>query len=199
MLLVGLTGGIGSGKSTVAAMLVARGAAVVDADQIARDVVAPETPAFRRVVERFGCEVVAPDGTLDRARLAGVVFADDRARDDLNAIVHPEVMRVIEARVEELKATDSVVVLDVPLLVEVGGAGGLDLVVVVEAREETRVERLARDRGMTSEDVRARIAAQASSRERRALADVVIENDAGEDELRASVDELWELLEARRR
>ncbi|MFA5889568.1 MAG: dephospho-CoA kinase [Actinomycetota bacterium] len=194
MLLVGLTGGIGAGKSTVSGMLAAHGAVVVDADRIARDVVEPGTPAFRRIVERFGPDVVRPDGTLDRARLASRVFEDDAARDELNAIVHPEVMRVIASRVEELKDGGSVVVLDVPLLLEIGGGEGLDCVVVVEADEDARIDRVVNDRGMSARDVRARIAAQASSQQRRALADVVLSNDGTPEELRTQVDALWERL-----
>jgi len=194
VLLVGLTGGIGAGKSTVSGMLAAHGAVVVDADRIARDVVEPGTPAFRRIVERFGPDVVRPDGTLDRARLASRVFEDDAARDELNAIVHPEVMRVIASRVEELKDGGSVVVLDVPLLLEIGGGEGLDCVVVVEADEDARIDRVVNDRGMSARDVRARIAAQASSQQRRALADVVLSNDGTPEELRTQVDALWERL-----
>lgn len=197
MLLVGLTGGIGAGKTTVADLLAARGAIVMDADRIAREVVAPGTPALRRIVERFGPEVLAPDGSLDRARLAETVFRDDDARAALNGITHPEVMRVIAERLEGYVGTDAIVVLDVPLLVEIGG-GGADLLVVVGAGEEARVERLARARAMNPADVRARMAAQASDAEREAPADVLIRNDGTEEELAAQVDALWaRLVEAR--
>lgn len=196
MLLVGLTGGIGAGKSTVSEMLAAHGAVVVDADRIARDAQEPGTPAFRRIVERFGSDVVRPDGSLDRARLASIVFDDDVARDELNAIVHPEVMRVIAARVEEMKNSHSVVVLDVPLLLEIGGGEGLDCVVVVEAEEDARIDRVVTARGMSARDVRARIAAQASSQQRRALADVVLLNDGTLKDLQTQVDALWERLAA---
>lgn len=197
MLLVGLTGGIGAGKTTVADLLAARGAIVMDADRIAREVVAPGTPALRRIVERFGPEVLAPDGSLDRARLAETAFRDDDARAALNGITHPEVMRVIAERLEGYVGTDAIVVLDVPLLVEIGG-GGADLLVVVGAGEEARVERLARARAMSPADVRARMAAQASDAEREALADVLIRNDGTEEELAAQVDALWaRLVEAR--
>lgn len=194
MLLVGLTGGIGAGKSTVGRMLAARGAVLVDADAIVRDLQRPGTGVHARIVERFGPGVVGPDGSLDRARLAEMVFRDEDARNDLNAIVHPEVMRRIAEQVEALTGTDAVVVLDVPLLVEIGGGEGLDIVVVVTADEETRIERLMRDREMSASDVRARMAVQASEEQREALADCVIHNDGTERELRAQVDALWERL-----
>lgn len=193
-----MTGGIGAGKSTVARALADRGAIVIDADVIARDVVAPGTAAFRRVVERFGPSVVAPDGTLDRAVVAHLVFRDDDKRAALNAIVHPEVMREIAEQVEAMKDSDAVVVLDVPLLVEIGGGEGLDLRVTVEADEETRVARVVRARDMNPEDVRARIAVQASPEQREALADVVIHNDGTEEDLRAHVDVLWERIQTAR-
>jgi dephospho-CoA kinase len=190
-----LTGGIGSGKSTVAEMLAARGAVVVDADAIVRALQAPGTDVYRRIVERFGPGVVRDDGTLDRTRLAEIVFRDEDARATLNAITHPEVMRAIAERTSELAATDRVVVLDVPLLVEVGGGEGLDLVVVVEAGEDVRVQRVVRARGIEAEDVRARMGAQASPAQRRVLADVVVRNDGTEEDLRAQVAGLWERLE----
>jgi dephospho-CoA kinase len=196
MQLVGLTGGIGAGKSTVAAMLAERGAVVIDADAIVRDLYAPGSAVHRRIVERFGDRVVLPDGSLDRAKIAQAVFADDDARHALNAIVHPEVMAVIAQRVDELKASDSVVVLDVPLLVEVGGREGLDLVVVVDAGEDARIARLTSERGMSADDARARMSVQASTEQRRALADVLIRNDASVDDLRAQVDAVWDRLGA---
>jgi dephospho-CoA kinase len=191
---VGLTGGVGSGKSTVSALLAERGAVVIDADAIAREVVEPGTPGLAAVVERFGPEILAPDGSLDRRKLASVVFADERARADLNAIVHP----LVGARTVELMAAaapEAVIVYDVPLLVENGMAAGFDVVVVVLAAEETRVARLA-GRGMHEDDARARIKAQATDDERRAVADVVIDNDGTFDELRAQVDALWTRLTA---
>lgn len=191
MLLVGLTGGIGAGKSTVAALLSERGATVIDADLIVRDLYEPGTDVYRMVVERFGRGIVRPNRQIDRPRLAEIVFADEEARAALNAIVHPEVMQIVSERIDALKDSDTVAVLDVPLLVEVGGGEGLDLIVVVEAAEHTRVSRLVKDRGMRPEDVRARITAQATPEERAALADVVIRNDGDEAELKNQVDMLW--------
>jgi dephospho-CoA kinase len=188
---VGLTGGVGSGKSTVAALLARHGAVVIDADALAREVVEPGSPGFDAVVARFGSTVVT-DGRLDRAALAGLVFGDERALAELNAIVHP----LVGERAAELMAAvppDQVVVYDVPLLVEADLAAGFDVVVVVEAPAETRLARLQR-RGLSTEDANARMAAQASDEERRAAADVVIENDGSEAELKERVDELWTLL-----
>ena len=190
MLRVGLTGGIGSGKSTVATLLTRRGAVVVDADRIAREVVEPGTPGLATVVEAFGEHVLAADGSLDRPALAAVVFADPDARARLDGIVHPLVRR----RAAELIAglpDDAVVVHDVPLLVETGQAGGYDLVVVVETDPETRVTRLV-ERGLPEDDARARIAAQATDEQRRAVADVVLDNRGTPEELAAQVDRLWD-------
>lgn len=197
MLLVGLTGGIGAGKSTVAAMLEARGAVVIDADRIVRDLQRPGTEVYRQIVARFGSAAVLPDGSLDRDALGDTVFRDDDARAALNAIVHPEVMRAIAEQVRSFADTDTVVVLDVPLLVEVGGGEGLDLTVVVEATEDARVARLVAERHMDPDQVRVRMAAQASPEQRRALADVVITNDADMTALARQVDELWKTIEER--
>jgi dephospho-CoA kinase len=189
VLRIGLTGGIGSGKSTVAALLAERGAVVVDADRLAREVVEPGTPGLAAVVEEFGREVLTDDGALDRAALAAVVFADPAARARLDAIVHPRV----RARAAELVAAApprSVVVQDVPLLVETGQAGSFDLVVVVETDPETRVSRLV-DRGLSAADARARIASQASDEQRRAVADVVLANNGTPEELAAQVQRFW--------
>lgn len=187
---VGLTGGIGSGKSSVARRFAELGALVVDADALAREVVAGGTPGLARVVEEFGADVLRPDGTLDRPALGRVVFGDPDALARLNGIVHP----LVRARAAELIAAappGAVVVQDVPLLVETGQADRYDLVVVVEAPAAERVARLVRDRGMTEDEVRARMAAQASDDERRAVADVVIVNDADLATLRDRVDEVW--------
>jgi dephospho-CoA kinase len=189
VLRIGLTGGIGSGKSTVSALLAARGAVIVDADRIAREVVEPGTPGLAQVVETFGEQVLAADGSLDRAALAAVVFADPEARRQLDGIVHP----LVRARASDLAAAappDAVVVNDVPLLVETGQASSYDLVLVVEADPETRVSRLVR-RGLTAEDARARMEAQASDGQRRAVADVVLDNSGTPEELAEQVDRFW--------
>jgi dephospho-CoA kinase len=197
VLRVGLTGGIGAGKSSVARRLAAHGAVVVDADAIAREVVAPGTPGLAAVLAEFGAGVRGADGGLDRPALAKIVFADQDALARLNAIVHP----LVGARRAELvaaAAADAVVVDDVPLLVETGAAGAFDLVLVVAAPQEVRIERLARDRGMSAAEARSRIAAQATDAQRAAAADVVIDNDATPAELDARVDEVWrDLVEPR--
>lgn len=187
---IGLTGGIGSGKSSVARRLAELGAWVVDADQLAREVVAPGTPGLAAVLREFGDDVRAPDGSLDRARLGQRVFTDPDARHRLNAIVHP----LVAARSAELMASappGAVLVYDVPLLVENGLASAYDLVVVVEAPVEERLDRLTRDRGMSEQQGRDRIAAQATDEQRRAVADVVIVNDGTLEQLAARVDTLW--------
>jgi dephospho-CoA kinase len=196
MLEVGLTGGIGSGKSEVSRLLGSYGAIVIDADELAREVVAPGTRGLAQVIDEFGADVVRADGSLDRERLASLVFGDDGARQRLNAIVHP----LVGERSAALKAgasVDAVVVHDVPLLVEAGLAGLYDFVVVVDVPVETQVARLVRLRGMTEADARARMAAQASREERRAVADVVIDNSGSFEELEAQVRELWEELRQR--
>jgi dephospho-CoA kinase len=187
---IGLTGGIGSGKSSAARRFAELGALVIDADLVAREVVEPGTDGLAAVVAEFGPEVLDAGGRLDRPALARIVFADEAARGRLNAILHPR----IRARVAERIAAappGTVVVQDVPLLAETGQAGSFDLVVVVEAPVELRVQRLARDRGMPAEEARARIAAQATDEQRRAIADVVIVNDGTPEDLRARVDEIW--------
>jgi len=187
---IGLTGGIGSGKSTAAARFAELGALVIDADVLAREAVEPGTDGLAAVVAEFGEQVLDADGRLDRPALARLVFGDEAARGRLNAIVHPRV----RARAVELIAAappGTVVVQDVPLLVETEQAGAYDLVVVVEAPEELRVRRLAADRGMSAEEVRARMASQATDEQRRAVADVVLVNDGTPDDLSAKVDGLW--------
>jgi dephospho-CoA kinase len=189
VLSIGLTGGIGSGKSTVSALLAERGAVVIDSDRIAREVVEPGTPGLTAIVEAFGDAVLAADGSLDRPALAAIVFADPEARRRLDAIVHP----LVRARALEMAgaaAPDAVLVNDVPLLVETGQAGSYDLVLVVEADTETRVARLVQ-RGLTAEDARARMTAQATDEQRRAVADVVLDNSGTPEQLRTQVDRFW--------
>jgi dephospho-CoA kinase len=196
VLRVGLTGGIGSGKSEVARRLVAHGAVLVDADLIAREVVEPGTPGLAEVVAEFGEDVLLPDGTLDRDRLGSVVFADPGRLAALNAIVHPLVGRRMRELADAAPA-DAVVVYDVPLLTENDLAGTYDTVVVVDAPVDTQIARLVGVRGMTEEAARARIAAQATRAQRRAIADHVIDNSGPLDELSAQVDALWTELSAK--
>jgi dephospho-CoA kinase len=196
MLLVGLTGGIGSGKSTVARMLADRGAVVLDADAFARDAVRPGTEALRAVVRRFGDDTLREDGELDRAKLAGIVFADRGALDDLEAIIHPEVRRMLADALQAELDTDHVVVLANPLLIEMGAHRDCDVVVVVSTAPDTQVARSVA-RGMDESDVRARIASQLSLDERARHADVLIDNEGSVDELEAEVDVLWRQLRDR--
>jgi dephospho-CoA kinase len=185
---VGLTGGVGSGKSTVAALFAGHGAVVIDADALAREVVEKGTPGFDAVVAQFGSNVVGPDGSLDRAALAAQVFNDDAKRAELNAIVHP----LVGQRMAELAgaAGDAIVVYDVPLLVENDLAAGFEFVLVVLADEAVRLARLA-ERGMPEADARARMAVQATDEQRRAVAAAVIDNDGTREELAARVDAVW--------
>ena len=195
VLVVGLTGGIGSGKSTVSRLLAERGAVIVDADAIVHEVQAPGGAAYQPIVDRFGPSVVAADGTLDRPALAAVVFADPAALADLNGIVHPLVGKVIADRLAEEAATDHVVVLDVPLLVE-SGRTDLAGVIVVDCPEDVAVRRLVEQRGISEEDARRRMAAQASRADRLARADVVIDNSGTRDALAAEVDRAWTWIES---
>jgi dephospho-CoA kinase len=194
MLRVGLTGGIGSGKSEVSRRLAAYGARVIDADALAREVVAPQTPGLAAVVAEFGPRVLRPDGSLDREKLASIVFANDEKRARLNEIVHP----LVGERAEELAAAapdDAIIVYDIPLLAENNLAGLYDVVVVVDAPEETQIRRLIMRRTMTEEAARARITAQATRAQRRAIADYVIDNSGTMEQLAAQVHVLWtELL-----
>jgi dephospho-CoA kinase len=192
MLRIGLTGGIGSGKSTVAARFAELGAVVIDADQIAREVVQPGTPGLARVVERFGGGVLRPDGSLDRPALARLVFDDPAALADLNAIVHPLVAEW-SASLMASAGADAVVVYDVPLLTENDLAGNFDAVVVVEAPLSDRLARLAA-RGLPEEEARARIARQASDEQRRTVATVLLDNSGSRDELARQVDAAWRRL-----
>ena len=199
MLLVGLTGGIGSGKSTVARMLEARGAVVFDADALARQAVEPGTPGQDAVVERFGANVLAPGGDLDREALASIVFADPAARRDLEAIVHPEVRRLFAEGSEAYRDDDVVVVFSAPLLVETGMHTAFEVLVVVSTPEETQIERLLRDRAMREDAIRSRIAAQAPLEDKAAVADVIVDNEGTLEELEAQVDRLWNDLRIRAR
>jgi dephospho-CoA kinase len=194
MLRIGLTGGIGSGKSTVAARLAELGAVVIDSDRLAREVVAPGSPGLARVVERFGREVLGPDGGLDRPRLGQLVFSDPAALADLNAITHPLIRARSEALSSDAAASGAAaVVQDIPLLVENKLAAGFDKVLVVEAPLQLRLSRLA-ERGLDPETARARIAAQASDEQRRAVADIVLDNSGTVAELTAQVDAAWARL-----
>jgi dephospho-CoA kinase len=189
---VGLTGGLGSGKSTVAALLGERGAVIIEADVVAREVVRAGTPGFAAVVARFGPGVVGPDGELKRAELARIVFADSNALDDLNAIVHP----LVWSRSAELAAAappGAVIVYDIPLLAENGLADRFDAVVVVQADREIRLARLA-ERGLTRAAAEARMAAQANDEQRRAIADEIVRNDGDLDSVARQIDRLWDRL-----
>jgi dephospho-CoA kinase len=192
MIVVGLTGGIGAGKSTVAGALESRGAVIVDADRIARQIVEPGTPALQALSERFGPGVIAADGTLDRAAMAALVFQDPSARADLEAVTHPAIQKEMARQTAEWAETDRVVILDIPLLKErrppmVG-------VIVVDAPEDVAVERLVSQRGFDVEDARRRIAAQIGRDDRRALADVVVDNSGDRDHLEAELDRVWQWL-----
>ena len=202
MLRVGLTGGIGSGKSEVSRRLAARGAVIIDADKAARDVVAPGTPGLKQVVAAFGDGVLRPDGSLDRPKLGQIVFGDEAALGELNAIVHPLVrqhMADAEDRALRQRGDGAVIVHDIPLLAEAGRSrlAGFDLVIVVDAPPEAQLERLTGRRGLTREEAAARMAAQATREQRLAIADIVIDNSGSLDGLRAQVDEVWTALQAR--
>ncbi len=196
MLLVGLTGGIGAGKSTVAALLAERGAVVLDADQVAREVVEPDQPAFAALVEQFGPSIVDADGRLDRQALANVAFATPKSKAALDAITHPAIHAEFGRRM--LEAPDGIIVLDVPLLVESKTAAerGYEVVIVVEAPEALRLDRLE-GRGVPREDAQARMRAQATDEERRAVATHLIDNGADQAALVAQVDTLWTDLQSR--
>lgn len=199
MLLVALTGGIAAGKSMVADRLEELGAVHIDADRVAREVVEPGTPALARIVEVFGGRVLQRDGSLDRAALGDIVFADAEARATLNAIVHPAVRERTEQLFADAAAADprAVVLYNVPLLTETGRERRFDLIIVVHASAATRRRRLIDDRGMSAEEADQRIAAQASDAERLAIADFVIDNDGDRASTLASVDALWRTLRAR--
>ncbi len=189
--MVGLTGGIGSGKSEVARRLAELGAVVIDSDALAREVVAPGTDGLAEVVAAFGPEVLTPDGAMDRSAVARLAFGDDEKRRRLEAIIHPRV-RERATRTIAAAPPDAVVVNDIPLLVESGTASNFDLVIVVLASEEVRLARLAGHRGMSEEEARARFGAQATDEQRRAIADVEIVNEGTVEELRSTVDAVWD-------
>jgi dephospho-CoA kinase len=191
--LIGLTGGIGAGKSTVSAGLAAKGAVVIDADAIVKELQQPGTVVFTEMVERFGPGIVGPDGELDRAAIAALVFTDESALADLGAIVHPRVHDEIQRRLDEQTATDNVVVLDVPLLVESGWEGMIGTI-VVDLHPDVAVERLVQHRGFDEVDARNRIAKQATREERLAKADFVIDNHGHPHELDGEVDRAWEWI-----
>jgi len=193
---VGLTGGIGAGKSEVSLRLAAQGAVVIDADAIAREVVAPGTDGLAEVTQAFGPEVLRPDGELDRPRVGDIVFADPQLRGKLNAIIHPRVGARM-AELEQGAGPGAIVVHDVPLIAENGLADAYDLVVVVDVPPRIQIERLVRHRGMTREQARARMAAQASREQRLAIAGIVIDNSGSLAELDRQVGDLW--AELRRR
>jgi dephospho-CoA kinase len=200
MLRAGLTGGIGSGKSEVSRRLAAHGAAVIDADVAARAVVAPGTPGLARVVEAFGADIVGPDGALDRDRLGAIVFRDPASRTTLNAIVHPLVgqwMRAAERAAVDTAGGDLIIVHDVPLLAENRRAGDFDLVIVVDVPPELQLERLVGQRGMSPDQARARMAAQAGRPQRLAVADLVIDNSGSLADLDHRVAEVWADLQRR--
>ncbi|MEU4012533.1 dephospho-CoA kinase [Streptomyces pseudogriseolus] len=198
MLTVGLTGGIGAGKSEVSRLLVECGAVLIDADRIAREVVEPGTPGLAAVVQAFGEEILAEDGSLDRPRLGALVFGDPEKLATLNSIVHP-LVGARSRELEEAAPEDAVVVHDVPLLTENGLAPLYDVVIVVDASTRTQLDRLVRLRGMSEADARARMAAQATRAQRRAIADIVIDNDVPLDALERRVKEVWADLVRRAR
>ena len=194
--LVGLTGGIGAGKSAVATRLAELGAVVIDSDRLAREVVAVGTDGLAEVVAAFGLGVLGADGALDRPALGRLVFGDEPARRRLESIIHPRV-RARAAELVAAQAPGTIIVNDVPLLVESGIAGTYEVVIVVLADEETRVRRLVDGRGMSEAEARSRIAAQATDEQRRAVADVMLTNDGSLDQLRSAVDDVWRSLTVR--
>jgi dephospho-CoA kinase len=195
---VGLTGGIGAGKSTVADMLVAKGAVLIDADSIAREVVAPGGPAYGPLVDRFGESILAEDRSIDRKALAGIAFADPEALADLNAATHPAIGKILAERRAAAEADHKVIVLDIPLMKATHRDQlAFDVVVVVDAPVEVAIGRLVDNRGFDRADAQARVQNQISREQRRALADVVLDNGGGMDELTRQVDNLWADLAAR--
>ena len=195
MLTVGLTGGIGAGKSTVGDLLVAKGAIVVDADRIAREVVAPGGPAYQPMIDRFGTGILGGDGNIDRPAVAAIVFGDPEALADLNAITHPAIGVAMMQRKDEFAATDDIVILDIPLLKEVHRQVlSLAAVVVVDTPLETALDRLITRRGMSKEDAEARIASQIDRQTRLQGADLVVDNSGDEQHLAEEVARTWDAL-----
>jgi dephospho-CoA kinase len=202
MILIGLTGGIASGKSTAAKMLADRGAVIIDADQIAREIVEPGKPAHDEILERFGYEVAGPDGAIDRARLGEIVFTDEAARKDLEAITHPAIFAEILRRIDQERSGDRLVVVDAALLVESlsdrGKSIGIQALVVVSAAEADQLERIARDRpNLSAEQARARMGAQAFAAEKLAAADYILDNRGSLQDLEHGVELLWKDLHER--
>ena len=195
MILVGLTGGIGAGKSTVSSMLAARGAVIVDGDVVARDLQSPGSPVLDRMVERFGAQIIDADGSLDRPAVAKIVFGDKDALKDLNAIVHPAMQDEITRQIEAQRDTDRVVVLDFPLLGE-NPRGDLRATIVVDLPVDLAVERLVDQRGMDADDARARIASQVDREKRLETATHVIDNSRDPAALDQQIDDLWEQIRA---
>jgi dephospho-CoA kinase len=196
VLRVGLTGGIGAGKSEVSRRLAVQGAVIIDADAAARDVVAPGTEGLAEIIDAFGPEILLPDGTLDRPRLGDLVFADPSKRATLNAIIHPKVgTRMSE--LEQAAGPNAIVVHDVPLIAENGLAGAYDLVIVVDVPPRTQIDRLVKLRGMTRDQAKARIAAQATREQRLSVADIVVDNSGSLTELDRQVGDLWASLRRR--
>ncbi|MEA2207510.1 MAG: dephospho-CoA kinase [Blastocatellia bacterium] len=199
MFVAGLTGGIGSGKSTFASLLAQRGAEVIDADQLGRAALDPGKPAWHSVVDQFGDEILAAGGLeVDRRRLAAIVFEDPNKLAALNAIVHPAITKGIADSLEVLQGTDEIVILDAALIVELGLHEALDSLIVVTASEGRRRERLQRDRGMTPDEITARIGAQATEEELLERADIVVRNDGNAEALEAQADRVWAELQERR-
>ncbi|MBI3567876.1 MAG: dephospho-CoA kinase [Gemmatimonadetes bacterium] len=197
MRIIGLTGNIASGKSSVARLLAERGIPVIDDDVLAREAVAPGSPALARIVERFGLEALAPDGTLDRTALRRRVFGAPLELDALNAIVHPAVGRLRDVALDRQRAAGApVVVCDIPLLFEAGLTGSVDTILLVDAPRDVRLDRLVRDRGLAPAEAMQMIAAQMPAELKRARADVVIDNDGSREDLAARVDAAWRALQS---
>jgi dephospho-CoA kinase len=199
MLVVGLTGGIGSGKSMLAGLLAEKGAQIIDADALGRDALQPGEPAWHSVVSQFGEEILVPGSMeIDRKRLADIVFNDEERRIALNAIVHPPILRGIADDLDRLKNSDSIVVIDAALLVDVGLHDAVDVLVMVDADEDLRRKRLAQKRGMSFDDISARMAAQNDPEKLAEMADIVVRNNGTAEELAGEADRLWDALIRRR-